>query len=232
MNMGVADAFDLGWKLAAVLKGFGGEGLLQSYEQERKPVAIRNVERSGVHFGVHGQLKEFLSGDDPKRVDQPTEEGKALRKEIHDYYQVHDNENKDFGIEMGYRYQSAVVIPDESTKEPEWSPRQYIPTTWPGSRPPHIFLSDGKPIYDHFGKYWTLLTFTEEECGQSALAEAAKTLGVPLEIVDLSQEPLAKKLYERQLVLVRPDQHVSWRGDSLDSAEQAQRVVNIASGKS
>lgn len=231
MNMGVGDAFDLGWKLAAMLKAYGGEGLLRSYEQERKPVSARNVERSGVHFGIHGQLKEFLSGGDPKRVDQSTEEGKKLRKEIQNYYQTHDNENKDFGIEMGYRYQSAVIVPDETSTEPDWSPRQYIPTTWPGSRPPHVFLADGKPIFDRFGKYWTLLSFSEEECGQSEFVKAAKKKGLPMEVVDLPNEALAKRLYERDLVLIRPDQHVCWRGNSIGSAEEAVRVVEIVSGK-
>src|ERR1700761_3974007 len=157
MNMGVADAFDLGWKLASVIHGFGGPGLLQSYELERKPVAEANVQRSGVHFNTHLQLKEFLGGDAPKLVDQDTNEAKELRKAIHEYYQEHDNENKDLGVEMGYRYQSPAVVPDTSASAPASDPSRYIPTTWPGGRPPHVFLSDGTPIFDRFGKYWTLL---------------------------------------------------------------------------
>lgn len=231
MNMGVADAFDLGWKLAAVFKGFGGEGLLQSYEVERKPVAERNVARSGDHFGVHLKLKEFLAGGDPKRVDENTGEAKELRKMIHDYYQVHDSENKDFGIEMGYRYRSTIVVPDESSSEPAWLPSQYMPTTWPGGRPPHVFLSNGSTLFDHFGKYWTLLVFVGEEVGQSMLVEAAEAFGMPLTVVDLSNEPLAKDLYERQLVLVRPDQHVSWRANSVGSDEEARSIFEKVSGR-
>lgn len=231
MNMGVGDAFDLGWKLASVIKCIGGEGLLQSYEAERKPVSVRNVERSGVHFAVHQQLKDFVAGGDPKRVDEDTEEAKKIRRAIHDYYQIHDNENKDFGVEMGYRYQSSIVIPDDGSQEPEWNPSQYTPTTWPGGRPPHVFLSDSTPIFDRFGKYWTLLVFAGEDCGREVFVRAAKDVGMPLDVVDLSNEPLAKELYEKRLVLVRPDQHVAWRADGIYAAEEARRVVETASGR-
>lgn len=231
MNMGVADAFDLGWKLASVIHGFGGQGLLQSYEPERKPVAEANVQRSGVHFNVHLQLKEFLDGDNAKRVDEDTEEAKEVRKAIHEYYQEHDNENKDFGVEMGYRYQSPSVVPDTSSTEPASEPSRYIPTTWPGSRPPHVFLSDGKPIFDRFGKYWTLLVFADQDCGQKAVVEVADSLGMPLKVVDLSEEHLAKKLYEKQLVLIRPDQHVAWRADGVGDAAEARRIMETVSGR-
>ena len=142
MNMGIADAFDLGWKLAAVINGYGGNGLLGSYDPERKPVAARNVERSGIHFGVHQQLKDVVNGKDPRLADNDGEESKTLRARIHDYYQEHDHENKDFGIELGYRYVSSVIMPDtDGNAEPPWDHGQYTPTTWPGGRPPHIFLS-------------------------------------------------------------------------------------------
>ena len=69
MNMGIGDAFDFGWKLAAVINGQGGNGLLVAYEAERRPVALRNVEHSGVHFKMHHDLESIIAGQDPKRVD-------------------------------------------------------------------------------------------------------------------------------------------------------------------
>lgn len=231
MNMGVGDAFDLGWKLSAVINGHGGENLLKSYELERKPVALRNVDHSGVHFQVHTQLRELLAGVDPRRVDGDTEEAHMLRAKIHDYYQKHDGENQDFGIEMGFRYKSPIVVPDLSGTEPAWTPSKYTPTTWPGGRPPHVFLSDGTPIFDTFGKDWTLLTFSNQECGHQLLVKAAQSLAVPFVHVDLSKEDLAKKLYEKNLVLIRPDQHVAWRADKLSSAKEAVDILGVVTGR-
>lgn len=232
MNTGIGDAFDLGWKLAAVVNGQAGPGLLRSYEQERKPVAIRNMSHSGVHFQVHNQLKEILAGGDPRRVDEDTQEGSELRRRIHEYYQENDGENKDFGIEMDYRYTSPVILRgDADGAEPPWTARHYTPSTWPGSRPPHIFLSNGEAIFDLFGAHWTLLVFTEEDVGQNLLSATAKQLSIPVKVVNLAHELLAKQLYGRNLVLIRPDQHVAWRGDSLESEKIADQVLQTVTGR-
>ena len=231
MNMGIADAFDLGWKLAAVIHGRGGDGLLRSYELERRPVALRNVDRSGVHFQVHSHLDVLLAGGDVKRVDADTEEGRALRATIHEHYQKHDGENQDLGIELGYRYQSPVIVPEKDEKEPPWAPSHYTPTSWPGGRAPHIFLSDGSAIFDQFGKDWTLLNFSDDDCGQKFIMSAAEDLSVPVRQVDLSNEELARKLYERNLVLIRPDQHVAWRANAISDLGLAKEIVGTVSGK-
>ncbi|CAK1356188.1 unnamed protein product [Cercospora beticola] len=234
MNLGIQDAFDLGWKLAAVIKGNGGQGLLRSYEVERKPVAQRNVAHSGVHFRVHTELQELLTRDgaDPRHVDEDTDQAHRTRSMVHDHYQQHNGENQDFGIEMDYRYVSDIVVPDESAHvEPTWSPSQYTPTTWPGIRPPHVFLSNGTAIFDTFGKDWTLLNFAEDERDQELFTDAAKALSIPLSSVGLANESLAKKLYERTLVLIRPDQHVAWRGNGVGTADEARRVLERVSGR-
>lgn len=234
MNMGIGDAFDLGWKLAAVVKKTGGLGLLKSYELERKPVAARNVAHSGFHFQVHIALRELLSSDgpDPRDVDKPTDEARLTRMKVEKHYNEHDGENKDFGIEMDYRYKSNVVLPDDTgVSEPPWTPAHYTPSTWPGSRPPHLLLDNGDAIFDRFGKDWTLLCFADNERGKCFIVESAERLGVPLHTVDLSRETLAKKLYERKLVLIRPDQHVAWRGDAVETLAAAQRVLEIVTGR-
>ncbi|KAJ9145036.1 FAD-binding domain containing protein [Pleurostoma richardsiae] len=232
MNMGIGDAFDLGWKLASVINGHGGPGLLRSYEMERKPVALRNVEHSGVHFQVHNQLQEILGGGDPRRLDSNTDEGRALRRKIHEHYQSHDGENKDFGVEMGYRYLSPVIIRQKDDgDEPLFSPRNYTPTTWPGGRPPHLYLSDGTAIFDKLGKDWSLLVFAMCEVGQSHFVRAAAHLSIPLVQVDLSEEQHAKNLYGRALVLIRPDQHVAWRAERMSSLEDAHHVLQVVTGR-
>ena len=124
---GIADAFDLGWKLAAVINGQGGDGLLASYEPERRPVALRNVDHSGVHFKVHQDLEEIIAGHDPKQVDANSPEGVELRRNIHEHYQQHDGENKDFGIEMGYRYDSPIIMRENDEVEPVFDPHRFVP---------------------------------------------------------------------------------------------------------
>ncbi|KAK4623941.1 FAD-dependent monooxygenase apdD [Fulvia fulva] len=228
MNLGIQDAFNLGWKLAAVINKSGGVGLLDSYEIERKPVAQRNVAHSGVHHRVHVQPQELLTrnGANPRHVDDDTDEARSTRLKVHEHYRQHDGENKDFGIEMDYRHCSPVICADESgSVEPSWSASQYTPTTWPGSRPPHLFLSTGTAIFETFGKDWTLLVFAKDACGQEYLVDSAKELTMSLSVVDLSGEQLAKKLYERALILIRPDQHVAWRGEAVGSAKDAHRVL-------
>ncbi len=231
MNMGIGDAYNLGWKLAAVINGYAGTAFLESYEAERRPVALRSVEHSGVHFDVHGQMKEIFADGDPCRIDQDTEEGRALRQRIRSLYQTHDGENKDLGIEMDHRYQSRVVILDQAGKGPEWLASQYTPSTWPGARAPHFFLSDSTPVFDHFGKDWTLLCFSAERCRQELLMDAAACSSIPLTYVNLAGETLAKKLYEKPLILIRPDEHVAWRGNEVQSQKDAEEILNTVVGK-
>lgn len=232
MNTGIGDAWDLGWKLASVINGHGGIGLLKSYELERRPVAQRNIDRSGVHYKVHDQFTGLLAGGDARRVDRDDEEGRSLRRRIHEHYQTYDGENKDWGIELGYRYSSPVIIRREDDgEEPHWSPRDYTPSTWPGARPPHVFLSDGTAIFDKFGKHWSLLVFTGSEVGQGHLVKAAEGLSLPLAVIDLSGEANAKKLYERSLVLIRPDHHCAWRAEEVRSLEDAEKILSTVTGR-
>jgi FAD-dependent monooxygenase len=232
MNMGLGDAYDIGWKLAAVIKGYGQKGLLVSYEEERRPVALMNVERSGVHMAVHAKIPEIL-GDNANELDEDSDKGREIRKAIHDHYQANDGENTDLGIEMGYRYNSVICIPDTTAKEPIWTAHDYAPTTWPGSRPPHVFLKDGTAIFDLYGDQYTLVEFCDDKIldrGGSFLVEAAKALEVPLKHIRLTNEGHARSLWEKPLVLIRPDGHVSWRGDSVDHRSTAYKIVEVAVG--
>lgn len=242
MNTGLGDSFDIGWKLAAVIRGWGRPGLLAAYEQERRPVAIRNVERSGVHMDVHMQAVQMLADGKVFELERHgSEEGRRLRDLIRKHYQDHDGENTDLGIEMGYRYKSEIIWPPQDEEEgdsvePPWDAHVYRPTTWPGSRPPHIFLSDGSAIFDKFGNYFTLMEFEvankSSKLGQGShlLVEAAERLGVPLSHVRLANEEHAARLWETPLVLVRPDGHVTWRGSWVEDANMAGRIIETAVG--
>src|ERR1700743_858960 len=109
---------------------------------------------------VHMEAHKAIGGK-VHALDTNTEEGHALRQTIIKHYQEHDGENTDHGIEMGYRYKSGIVIPD-GTKEPKWTPSEYVPTTFPGSRAPHVFLRDGTAIFDLCGMDYNLVEFVDE----------------------------------------------------------------------
>ncbi|KAI8939891.1 hypothetical protein NX059_003620 [Plenodomus lindquistii] len=233
MNMGVGDAYDLGWKLAATIQGYAGPSLLRSYEQERRPVALRNVERSGVHLATHHAVKQFFEGVSDAKVvdDQESEEGKRIREKIHEHYQKNDGENRDLGVEMGYIYDSEILSASgDDGEKPVQTPRVYTPSTWPGSRAPHVFLRDGSSVFDHFGRDWSLVTFSGDKSSVSVLLEAAKALAIPVKHVDLQGEEHAREIWQRDIVLVRPDEHVAWRAKSVGSAEEARTILELAVG--
>lgn len=234
MNTAVGDSFDIGWKIAAVVNGYGGKHLLDSYDIERKPVAVRNIERSGVHFSVHRQYVQWVQEAGPGVCTEETEKGKELRERVKQHLADRDGENKEHGIELGYRYHdSPVIFPDTTSEEPEWSFRSYIPSTWPGARAPHVWLADGKTsIFDLFGPAFTIVDFSTDGQTAAKFAAVSKEIGIPLKTVHLPNEDHAQKVWERDAVLIRPDDHVAWRSSSneLGSAE-VERILKIAAGQ-
>ncbi|KAJ9634880.1 hypothetical protein H2204_006114 [Knufia peltigerae] len=230
MNMGITDAFELGWKLAAVVNGYSEHSILQSYEQERRPTALTSIERSGVHMGVHMEATKIIDGR-IRELDAPTETGEKLRRLLQKYYEIHDGENTDYGIEMGYHYKSNIILPDGS-KEPSWTPSKYTATTFPGARAPHIFLRDGTSIIDLFGQFYTLVEFQDShDRGASLLLEAASKHYLPVKHLRLTEEPHAHAIYQRPLVLVRPDGHVAWRANEVQNDAEAMDILALISGR-
>jgi hypothetical protein len=128
----------------------------------------------------------------------------------HAFLQEHRGENESLGVEMGYRYRNSPIICHEDGAEPPWEQRKYLPTTWPGSRPPSVFLSDGRALFDEFGAELTLVDFSGAGAGRH-LIDALNNTNVPVKWLRLT-DAAARALWERDLVLVRPDQHVAWRG--------------------
>ncbi|KIW14849.1 hypothetical protein PV08_07634 [Exophiala spinifera] len=238
MNTAVGDSFDIGWKVAAVLAGYGGEHLLRSYEPERRPVAARNIERSGVHMGLHQEIQTW-SSQAPGVITSQTPEGEALRSKVAAKYEAQDGENKDLGLELGYRYTtSPVVVGEDARDEPTWNFRHYVPSTFPGVRAPHVFLKDGETsIFDLFGTgpEYTLVDFTAGGSYGSVFAAAAAEAHVPLKVVRLPDEAHVRRIWERDAVLVRPDDHVAWRAAEGDGVaadpELAKEVLAVAVGQ-
>lgn len=210
LNTGFADAVNLGWKLAAVVRGFGGEALLESYEAERRPVAISGRDWSFRHLGIHINAQGLAK---PELIDATGAEGDAHRAELAEYFSANTGEHGSWGVEMGYRYDGSPVVVSDGQEGPEFDGANYVPTTTPGARAPHVALADGGSLLDAYRDSFTLVTFAGE-AAPKGLAEAAHDAGVPLTVLSL-EDKAARKIYERDYVLVRPDGHVAWRGDAV-----------------
>lgn len=235
MNTAVGDVFDLGWKLSAVLNGWGGQVLLRSYEVERKPVAVRNIERSGQHFQVHQTYVKWVADEGPGVLSNG-EECKLLLSRMKAHTECHQGENKDHGIEMGYRYNgSPVILQNEAEKEeqePSWNPRTFVPSSWPGGRAPHVYLKDGKTsIFDLFGAEFSIIDFTEAGTWSQEFEATAGMLNIPLKKIHLPEEAQARKVWSRDAVLIRPDDHIAWRSSLDGKRPDVRAVLEIASGK-
>jgi hypothetical protein len=218
MNMGIGDGADLGWKLAAVLQGWGGERLLESYEEERKPVHEWIMDEAEANHAVLGK-QLFQPG-----IEDEGEAGDAVRREVSEnILATKKREFHTIGAVLGYCYQRSSVIANEDA-EVTVDAARYEPSSRPGCLAPHLWLSDGTSLYDSFGPGFTLLTRRPARAEEAA--RQAHELNVPLKVAKLPEEE-SLVFYPCELTLVRPDQHVCWRGDIWDP-----NVLRIASGKS
>ncbi len=204
-NTAIEDAVNLGWKLAAVLKGRGGAGLLATYQAERQPLARRNTNYAR---GFADSLGNFAA---PDEIEASSAAGDDARAAAGDYFNAHARREFNIpGVTFGGRYDGSPIIVADGLTPPPDTPNVYVPTACPGGRPPHLWLDDGRSLYDLFGFEWTLLQLDSAVATQG-FAEAAAQLGIELKIVALDL-PAARALYDAPLALIRPDQIVAWRG--------------------
>lgn len=212
MNQGIGDAVDLGWKLAAVLQGWGGPALLESYEAERKPVHRMFIEEATENYAfvTHHMVNEKLELAD--------EEGRQAREALGERILAgKPREFKPIGAILGYTYSPSDIVVSDGTEARPHDPLHYEPSTRPGALLPHLWLSDGSSIYDSLGQGYTLLQLGNCPDGDvESLRSAALDLGIPLTVVIVYERAAADR-YRTRLILVRPDQHISWRGDALPS---------------
>jgi len=209
MNSGVGDAIDLSWKLAATLQGWGGPALLDSYESERRQVGERNVGAS--RYASLGRRKWHAQYRPNIRENTP--EGAATRENLVRVASVEQpKSNEMIGAELGYRYVDSPIVCD-IPGGPEHRFRVYEPSTWPGARLPHVWLADGTPMQDHIPyEGYTLLRLGRTNADTSALEKALRTLGAPLAVLDVPDDA-PRQVYGHDLLLLRPDLHVVWRGN-------------------
>ena len=208
-NTAVEDAVNLGWKLAAVIQGWGGPNLLATYEAEREPVAKRNT---GYARGFADSIGMLVP---PPELEDDTPAGAAARAEIGAKLNRHVREEFDIpGITFGARYDGSPLLVPDGTAQPPDQANIYRPTACPGGRAPHAWLGDGRSLYDAFGKGFTLLRLGRHAPDAAPLIGAAAGRGLPLTLLALESDAL-RDLYAADLALIRPDQIVAWRGSSV-----------------
>ncbi|MBA2305822.1 MAG: FAD-dependent monooxygenase [Acidobacteria bacterium] len=223
MNTGVGDAVDLAWKLAATLRGWGGPRLLTSYEVERRQVGDRNIGASRyAYLGRRKWRQQFRP-----EIREATPEGQATRDNLTHVAAVEQpKSNEMIGAELGYRYVGSPIIWEEPGG-PEHLFRTYVPTTWPGARLPHVWVRPDTPIQDLVGEGYTLLHMGGCGADTSALTAAMRAVGAPFELLTLDST-LARDLYGYDLILLRPDLHIAWRGNA--PPRNVERLAALVTG--
>ncbi|VXC10702.1 FAD-dependent oxidoreductase [Nocardioides sp. AX2bis] len=241
-NTSIQDSYNLAWKLSYVLRGLAGEGLLDSFDEERAPVGKQIVLRANKSIEEFGAILEALGLEDSgqsieemqRGIDalaDGTEEGVGRRESLRKALELKDYEFNALGVELGQRYASRAVVGD-GTPEPAYDrdpELHHHPTTWPGARLPHCWLGDGGrrvSTHDLAGKgVFTVLTGVTGAPWVKAAREAAAELGIEVRGFVIGPKADYSDLYddwarlrevaEDGCVLVRPDAHVAWRSAGL-----------------
>jgi len=222
LNTGLGDAVDLAWKLEATLAGWGGAGLLDAYQIERHPVGVRNVGHASMTYDT-----DRTQSPHPE-IAQDTAAGAQARRAMGEA--IVRTQTRKFitdGIALGYRYEPSPICWPDQSPAPPLTVSAYHPTSYPGGRAPHAWLSPGRSTIDAFGRGFVLLRFGGEAPDPAPIERAFGERRVPLSILSIA-DPAIVALYERRLVLVRPDGHVAWRSDALPADPRA--LVDHARG--
>jgi len=210
MNTGIGDAIDLAWKLAGSLRGWGGPKLLASYELERRQIGDRNVAAS--RYASLGRRK--WRGEYRPEIRDQSAEGQAAREHLAGVADIEQRKtNEMIGAELGYRYVGSPIIREEPGG-PEHLFREYVPTTWPGARLPHVWLDGHVALQDRLGPGYTLLRLGATGEDASALQRSFAAYDAHFDVLDVADDA-ARDVYGYDLILLRPDLHIVWRGNRL-----------------
>jgi 2-polyprenyl-6-methoxyphenol hydroxylase-like FAD-dependent oxidoreductase len=209
MNAGIADATNLSWLMAAHLAGWAPISVLDAYEAERLPITEQVSHFAMDHALALAKQREAV----PEGIEADGLEAQAARARIGKAaYDLNVAQYCCAGLNFGYFYDASPVVAYDGETAPGYGMDRFTPSTVPGCRVPHLWLRDGRSLYDAMGPWFTLLR-TASDVGVDGLAAAAAARGVPLAVLDVEAEGAAQ-LYGRNLVLARPDGHVAWRGDA------------------
>jgi 2,4-dichlorophenol 6-monooxygenase len=246
-NTSIQDAYNLAWKLAAVLKGYAGPQLLASYDAERAPIGKQIVDRAnksiaefGPIFGALGLLDSTdpaaMTANMQARKDD-TPDAQERRRKLRDAIAFKAYEFDAHGVDMNQRYVSAAVVPREGERHAfaEDAELVYQTTCMAGVRLPHVWLVRQRQNHSSLdlvgnGRF-TLLTGIGGEGWRAAAQAVTATLGVPITVTTIGpdgdyEDPFGDWARSRCVeddgaVLVRPDQFVAWRAQSRDGDQTA-----------
>jgi 2-polyprenyl-6-methoxyphenol hydroxylase-like FAD-dependent oxidoreductase len=225
MNAGIADAMNLSWMLAGVIRGWADPALLEAYEIERQPIT-EQVSRYAMNTSLAraSQLATI-----PASIDQAGPEGDGVRARIgREAYDINVGQFCCGGLNFGYFYQASPIVAYDDEDAPSYTMYDFSQSTVPGCRTPHLWLRDGRSLYDVLGSDFTLLRF-DPEVNIGGIIEAAARRAVPLAVIDIDSSEAAD-LYPCKLLLSRPDQHVAWRGNK--SPENPATLIDRIRGAS
>ncbi len=220
MNAGIADAACLSWQVAARLAGWGGPVMLDAYSAERLPITEQVS-----HFAMRTAETMIRNrAAVPPDLEDDTPEGAAARAKF-------GRNSRDLnvpqyccaGLNFGYFYDRSPIIVHDGDPAPAYSMGEYTPSTVPGCRMPHVFLPDGASLYDRLGPDYTLVRVGGGNGGET-LKRKADAAGVPMKVIDVPPSPE----HDHALILVRPDQHIAWRGNA--DPDDPRAVIATISG--
>lgn len=211
MNAGIADAMNLSWTLAAYLKGWAGENILDVYQIERQPITAQ-VSKFAMNHAIQLHKKRQQV---PANIENLDIAGQTSR---HTFGQVlYDLNVRQYccsGLNFGYYYAQSPIIHYDDEAAPEYDMDVFTSSTVPGCRLPHFWLQDGQSLYDLLGEDYTLISF-DQSVDFEKIEQMARKHNVPLKLLQLDQAAPQNLGYKHSLILVRPDQHIAWRGNEL-----------------
>jgi hypothetical protein len=227
-NTCIGDAANLAWKIAAVLDGWAGPQLMESYELERRPVAQRTINEAA----ANGKALAYHFAD--PALETEGADGNAARASAHEALGVKQSEFDSLGLVLGYSYAASPLVVPDGSPVPAEDPIRYTPSASPGALLPHAWLAHSTSIYDVPGEGFTLLVDAGSLAGATVenvyapVLAAAAAHRIPLTVAavgpDLNGVPMAE-VWAADAVLVRPDQHVAWRGSSAGTAAHGLRTA-------
>jgi 2-polyprenyl-6-methoxyphenol hydroxylase-like FAD-dependent oxidoreductase len=216
LNNGLEDAVNLSWKLAAKLQGWGGQGLLDSYSLERRPV-FRDVAEEFIAARIEDD-GAFLARHNPARDRADFEKAWEARKS--------DLGKRVRSYEPNYEGSPAVAGPEGGVTGAFGEHRLDARS---GHHLSPRTLSSGRNVYEELGQGFTLLAFGAPQADARAIADAARSLSIPVKVIEDSFAD-GREAYEHRLVLVRPDQFIAWTGEAApaDATALMRRVAGLA----
>jgi 2-polyprenyl-6-methoxyphenol hydroxylase-like FAD-dependent oxidoreductase len=224
MNAGIADGLNLSWLLGAVVQGWADESILDAYEAERQPITQQVSNFAMEHAAKMIRARSAV----PPNIEAQDEAGQKERERMgREAYELNVQQFAAAGLNFGYYYENSPIIVPDGEVPPAYSMGGFTASTVPGCRAPHFWLKDGRSLYDAFGWGYTLMRF-DPAVDVGPLVDAAKKRGMPLKVLDIEGADVPDA-YRHKLLVVRDDQHVAWRGDSLpaDAAALVDRLRGI-----